>query len=341
MVDSGVVFYNRYANTTGDIPFVRASGSQRVIASAQKFIKGFQRAKTASGVSGDDPKVDVILNEKTGFNNTLNHGSCPNFEKSKLSDEVVDNFTSLFVPPIQNRLLTDLPGLTNLSLTDVIDLMDICPYDTVANADNEDEIGQELSPFCSLFTPDEWIHYDYMQSLKKYYGYGSGNPLGPTQGVGFVNELIARLTGSPVHDHTSTNHTLDSNPVTFPVSKLNSSSASPQLYADFTHDNGLLSIYFALGLYNSTKPLSLTEVQSTAETDGFSSAWTVPFGARAYIEAMWCDNESEPLVRVLVNDRVVPLHGCNVDHLGRCKLDDFVQALSFARDGGYWDDCFG
>ena len=50
-----------------------------------------------------------------------------------------------------------------------------------------------------------------------------GDPLGPVQGVGYVNELLARLTGTPVADHTTHNATLP-----FPLDRA--------LYADFTHE---------------------------------------------------------------------------------------------------------
>ena len=36
-----------------------------------------------------------------------------------------------------------------------------------------------------------------------------GNPLGRIQGVGYVNELLARLTGEPVQDHTTHNSSLE------------------------------------------------------------------------------------------------------------------------------------
>jgi hypothetical protein len=49
------------------------------------------------------------------------------------------------------------------------------------------------------------------------------------QGVGYVNELLARLSDRPVRDQTSVNHTLDSDPSTFPLGRA--------FYADFTHEN--------------------------------------------------------------------------------------------------------
>ncbi|KAJ5108052.1 phytase [Penicillium angulare] len=329
MVNSGIKFYSRYESLSrNNIPFIRASGSSRVIESGQLFIEGFQKSKKLDkhALSQSSPKINVVISEEAGSNNTLNHNTCPAFESSTLSDKVEDNYTAIFVPEIQSRLQSLLPG-TSLSLDEVTYLMDLCAFNTVSDTPD----GSTKSAFCALFTASEWKEYNYYQSLSKYYGYGAGNPLGPTQGVGFVNELIARLTHTPVRDHTTTNRTLDSKRSTFPLDKA--------IYADFTHDNGLISIYFALGLYNGTAPLPKNHVQSFERADGYSASWTVPFGARAYVEMMDCGGE-QPLVRILVNDRVVPLSGCDVDEMGRCKRDDFVRALSFAREGGRWEDCY-
>ncbi|RAH74148.1 histidine phosphatase family protein [Aspergillus aculeatinus CBS 121060] len=331
MIDSGIKFYQRYESLAKDgTPFVRASGSSRVIESGQKFIQGFQDTKLNDTLALPGqlaPLVNVVISESTNANNSLDPSTCTVFENSELGDDVVANFTALLTPPILKRLEKNIPG-ANLTAKEVVYLMDMCSFDTIAQSEPE----TQLSPFCDLFTHTEWEQYNYLRSLEKYYGYGAGNPLGPSRGVGFTNELIARLTHIPVHDETSTNRTLDSSPATFPLNYT--------LYADFTHDNGMIPIFFALGLYNGTKPLSKTKVESMKETDGFSAAWTVPFGARAYVEMMQCKAQPEPLVRVLVNDRVVPLHGCAVDKLGRCKRDDFVRGLSFARSGGNWDQCF-
>jgi len=332
MIDSGIKFYERYAALTRhNIPFIRSSDSSRVVESGKKFIQGFQQTKNTDRHADRDqnsPKINVVISESTGSNNSLNHNTCPSFESSSIGDNVVNNFTAIIAPPIAHRLETDLPGVT-LSNDDVIYLMDMCTFDTIsATAD-----GSEISPFCDLFTLREWTHYNYLQSLGKFYGYGAGNPLGPTQGVGFVNELIARMTHTPVQDDTSTNHTIDSHATTFPLER--------PLYADFTHDNGLTPIFFAMGLYNGTAPLPTKHVQSKSGADGYSAAWTVPFAARAYVEMMQCakDPNPEPLVRVLVNDRVVPLHGCEVDKYGRCRRKVFINGLSFAREGGDWGSC--
>ena len=334
MVNSGRKFYDRYHALTKQLtPFVRSSGEARVVESAQNFTQGFHDARIAHMPSNLDPTYPypiVVISEDAGSNNTLNHGLCTSFEDgfdSTIAGGAQATWAKIFTPPITARLNANLPG-ANLSMTQTIYMMDLCPFNTVANP-----LGI-VSQFCGLFEESEWKSYDYYQSLGKYYGFSFGNPLGPTQGVGFTNELIARLTDTPVVDHTSTNSTLDSSPLTFPISK------NVSLYADFSHDNDMTGIFSALGLYNDTALLSNTTRETNAESNGYSASWTVPFAARAYFEKMACVGQTEELVRVIVNDRVIPLPTCGADSLGRCGLGDFVDSLSFAMSGGFWNQCF-
>ncbi|KAI2046481.1 hypothetical protein LOZ43_005853 [Ophidiomyces ophidiicola] len=332
LVHSGSKFYRRYQNLAKNHqPFVRASGSSRVIKSAERFIDGFHQFKLRDpdSVGKEPPKLGLIIPEGD-FNNTLDHAICTNFEKNEYGDDVQKKFLATFAPKILERVKKGLVG-ADLSTKEVIYMMDMCSFHTVALTKD----ASKLSPFCELFTRGEWIDYDYYQSLGKYYGYGNGHPLGPEQGIGFTNELIARLTNTPVKDNTSTNRTLNANPATFPL--------NATLYAGFSHDNTMTSIFAALGLFNGTTPLPMDRVQTPAQSNGYAASWTVPFGARAYVEKMTCDwspKKNTEYVRILINDRVFPLYGCKVDSLGRCELNDFVQGLGFARSGGKWASCF-
>lgn len=65
----------------------------------------------------------------------------------------------------------------NLTVSDVVYLMDLCPFNTLQAV-----AGSPLSPFCSLFTVAEWKQYNYLRSIDKWYADGPGNYLGPTQG---------------------------------------------------------------------------------------------------------------------------------------------------------------
>ncbi|KAL5445593.1 hypothetical protein PMIN06_008033 [Paraphaeosphaeria minitans] len=323
MVNSGAHFYRRYKDfLKGKTPFVRSSGQARVVESANKWLEGY--AQAAHKMTG---AIDVSIPEAAGVNNTLSHDICTNFEdgpSSDLGDKAQDVWLAKFVPPIQARVNGKLG--TNLSTTEIIHLMDLCPFTTLASP------TAQMSDFCHLFTEDEWQQYDYYESLGKWYGYGNGNPLGPTQGIGYVSELLARLTEEAVQVVGSINSTLDEDPATFPLHR--------KVYADFSHDNDMTGVLAALGLYNNTKALSKSTVESTKKIKGYSAAWTVPFAARIYVEKLSCDRAKEEFVRIIVNDRVQALDFCGGDEHGRCTLSKFVESQSFTRSGGQWDQCF-
>lgn len=157
-----------------------------------------------------------------------------------------------------------------------------------------------------------------------------GNALGPVQGVGYVNELLARLSTTPVNDSTSTNNTLDSDPATFPLNRT--------IYADFSHDNLLIPVFAAIGLFH-VNPLDSTGPASQAQTWNVSRM--VPFAGRMVVERLACRDE-ERYVRVLVNQAVQPLVFCGAKEGGVCSLEAFVQSQEFARSGGNgtWAKCF-
>jgi hypothetical protein len=323
MVNSGAHFFRRYHKLVKKhMPFVRSGGQHRVVESAQKWLLGI--AQSTKQLPGE---IDVIIPEGPRWNNTLSHDNCPAFEAGPdhgLGDRAQQVWAAEFVPPIQERINSQLG--TNLSMTSIVYLMDMCPFDTLAHP------TAKVSDFCHLFTEEEWHAYDYFQTLGKFYGYSVGNPLGPTQGVGYVNELLARLTGKPVDDHTNTNTTLNADPKSFPLGR--------KVYADFSHDNDISGVLAALGVYNDKVPLSNTTLESTKDTHGYSAAWTVPFASRMYVEKLQCKHKKEEMVRVIVNDRVQPLKFCGGDKHGRCKLSKFVESQSFARQGGLWDRCY-
>ncbi|EFQ36815.1 histidine acid phosphatase, partial [Colletotrichum graminicola M1.001] len=328
--DSGMSFYRRYeALAAKNDPFIRAAGQDRVIESGEKWAQGFYHSKKGNGHEpmneSQIKKLIHIIPQTEGFNNTLSKGGCPAFDKdyATLGKQAQAPWLKKFTQPIATRLNKMLPG-AHLTDNDIVHLMQLCPVNTVVDGIH--------SQFCNLFTLEEWKDYDYYDTLARYYSFHAGNPLGPTQGVGYTNELIARLTRQPVVDHTSTNSTLTGDPNEFPLDR--------NLYADFSHDSNMVSVYGALGLYNELHSLSKTRRMSTAETGGFTASWMVPFAGRMYVEKMKCDGTDEEMVRVLVNDRVVPLSGCGADKLGRCKLGRFVESLGFARRGGLWHECF-
>ncbi|KIJ69717.1 hypothetical protein HYDPIDRAFT_77157 [Hydnomerulius pinastri MD-312] len=314
--DAGQVHYTRYADLVNKkmLPFVRSSSSERVVESALNWTAGFAYASNQA----ISPVLSVIISEAT--NDTLDNNMCPNAGSSSTETNA---WLSTFAPPITARLNAAAPG-ANLSDSDTLNIMDLCPFETVAN--------EAPSPFCDLFTMDEWASYEYYDDLKDYYGNGYGQELGPVQGVGYVNELLARLTEQPVQDTTQTNHTLDSSPITFPLGRT--------FYADFTHDNEMISIFSAMGLFRQAQPLDPTEPDPDRTWVDYKM---VPFSGRMITEKLLClgSGRTGEYVRVLVNDAVQPLDFCVGSQDGVCTLDAFVESQAYSRlDGeGDWQLC--
>ena len=147
--------------------------------------------------------------------------------------------------------------------------------------------------------------------------------------MGYVNELVARLTGKPVRDHTQTNHTLTSSPATFPLNR--------SIYADFSHDNQMIAIYSAIGLF----PQSTAPDPSLPDPNrDWLASQLVPFSAQMVTEKVLCGKKE--YVRILVGDALQPLEFCGAKGDGMCELGAFVESQAYARNDGSGDfeKCF-
>lgn len=159
-----------------------------------------------------------------------------------------------------------------------------------------------------------------------------GQTLGRVQGVGYVNELLARLTGLPVQDSTQTNRTLDSSPETFPLDR--------PMYADFSHDNTMIAVHAALGLFQQRTALDPLRPD---EDRTWVVARMVPFAGRLVVEKIRCGGGL--FVRALVNEEVQRMSFCEgtekrplrMEGSGMCTLDGFVRSQGYARANGGMD----
>lgn len=74
-----------------------------------------------------------------------------------------------------------------------------------------------------------------------WYDNAFGSPVARVQGLGYIQELVARLTHTPIATHnSSTNGTLDDDPRMFPLDQ--------SLYVDATHEVVVLYVITALNL---------------------------------------------------------------------------------------------
>jgi len=319
--DSGIIFLDRYnyllSPATSGTPFMRASGAQRVIDTATNFSSGFLTAAAPLDIRFTlDPPL--VISESG--NDTLIDGSCPAAGGSgKEQEKWVDVYTHDLV----HRLDHGVEGVT-VSNDDAQNLMAMCLFETVVMD------GSGVSQFCALFKEKEWEGFEYSSDVDKYYNTGYGQKLGPIQGVGWTNELLARLTNQPLHDTTQSNHSLP-----FPLDRF--------MYLDFSHEDELIAIYSAIGLFKQLNKLPLKKMPKHGRTDTWITSRLVPFAARMVVERLQCYGSGDQMVRILVNDQVQPMEFCKgVNEEGLCSLESFVESQGYARSGGDgdWQKCF-
>ncbi|KAF7337972.1 Phosphoglycerate mutase-like protein [Mycena venus] len=347
---AGATVFERYGNLVDadNLPFVRAPSGGRVVDSANNWTAGF----SAASHHKYNPRLSVIFSKEVCMhsesappthaltiyedNDTLENNMCPN---AGTSTAQTAEWLARYAPPITARLNSWAPG-ANLTDPETSALASLCAFHTVASASASASFAYAklgtLSPFCALFTPSDFTSFDYYHDLDKYYytGYGAPRGLGRVQGVGYVNELLARLTRSPVRDETQTNRTLDADLTTFPLNRT--------VYTDFSGDNTMVAIFGALGLFRQPRTLSTTQPDARRT---WRTHEMVPFSGRMVVEKLACEDGGE-YVRILVNDALQPLSFCASESdpfgAGSCTLSAFIKSQTYARSngGGDWERCF-
>jgi hypothetical protein len=219
------------------------------------------------------------------------------------------------------------------------------------------------SDFCSLFTEEEWQGFENTLDIQYYYDYSFGSPTGRAQGIGYLQELLARITDQQISvSNSSVNSTLDESSSTFPLNQ--------KFYADFSHDDIIISVLTALSLDYLKDPPSLTEYPPSGNGHFFLSHLT-PFAAKLVTEVIACgssdpapvqnsrtyttptqfgynpSNATHKFVRMRLNNGILPLStirggDCSGREDGMCSLENFVASQSNAYALSNYDyACFG
>ena len=186
--EAGQLAYERYGNLlTYGLPFLRASGMQRVVDTAGNWSLGMciptHWSDAAHGDSGFIPSRNFggsphlpphaplpvqILSEEV--NNTLN-SHCPNAPHDK---HWTDQWLHKFAPPIIKKLQKMAKG-AKLEEEDVHRLVGVCIFETIAEASEQMRsagIQKPKSKICDIFSPKEWKDWEYWGDVEKYYKTG-------------------------------------------------------------------------------------------------------------------------------------------------------------------------
>lgn len=153
------------------------------------------------------------------------------------------------------------------------------------------------SPWCSLFTRDEWIGFQYQRDLTFYYQSSYGHPMSLGIGSNYVGAVLDLLRDDSMEE---------------------------SIFASFTHDTDITPVLVPLGLFDDGRDLPNDHI---AFNSLFKSSQIVPMGARLVIERLR-DEEDDQYVRIKVGDSVIPLSGCTSGPGFSCALDLFIDRVN-------------
>lgn len=261
---------------------VWASTAERTVVSAKGLIRGLEQ---------DDNEINLVQiyeGEESGADSLTPYKACPAYSSSRGSSQS-SAYVKKFTAPILSRLHAAAPNF-NWTSSDVIGMFEWCGYDTVIRGD---------SPFCSLalFSPDEWLQFEYSQDIMYHHNTGYGNQLSGTLGYPWLNATSSLLASNGTDDQ--------------------------DIYVSFTHRELPPTVLVAMGLFNNSALSGGNDINATMPTNRVNyhrqwiSSYILPFLTNIAVERMNCSgsygyqNQSDSTYyRVLVNRSPQTLPDC-------------------------------
>lgn len=348
LFDSGILFYYNYGhlyNTSSHI-IARTTTEDRMLKSAEYFMAGFFGLEWTQNVS----LVPII--EQQNFNNSLaGYFQCnqSNSYVSEGGNNASTYWTEIYLADATQRF-KQYSGNYNWTTADSYAAQTLCPYETVAYG---------YSNWCDLFTYDEWVGFEYSIDLSFQGNDGFLSPTGRGVGIGYVEELYARLQGHLYElpaGATQANVTLDTNPATFPIDQ--------DIYMDFSHDTNIYSILTAMGLMQFSDQLSNSSITpnrnvTVSHITPFAArvVWeqitapqplkaTRPTGTNLSMPDFYEEGNQTQYIHMTISQRTLPLGfsypECGLRDDGWCEFNTFMKVLSGLLETAQYDySCWG
>lgn len=328
----GVDLNFRYPNFSAPRQ-VWTSSASRTLQSAKALARGLEK--------DDSSSIDVrsiYESKEAGADSLTPYKACPAYSSSAGSDEA-DEFTDKYTKPIVARLKQAAPGF-NFTAKDIFGMQQLCGYETVIRG---------KSPFCTLdlFTPDDWLAWEYAEDVRYHYNVGYGSNVAGYNGLPWL-----KATGELLMSNAKNNSSSNSSSNSSNRSNSNSSSSDvDDLLVSFTHREMPPMVIVAMGLFNNSEFSGAINVNDTMPTDriNYRRAWKssniLPFLGNIAVERLQCRGshgyDDGEFYRVLVNSAPQPLPSCADGPGTSCSRDAFGEYLQQRADmfTGFTEHC--
>ncbi|ODV78863.1 phosphoglycerate mutase-like protein [Suhomyces tanzawaensis NRRL Y-17324] len=292
----GAVFRTKYGGLfdTDKVLPIFTTNSRRCHQTSEFFARGF----LGDEYTGAKVKY-VIIDEdgKMGANSLTPRYGCPNF-KDDVNKDMVSKYDKSYLDNILARWVAQNPG-SDFTPQYVGSLFLWCAFEINVKGH---------SPFCNLFTNEEYIRESYRNDLENYYSIGPGND-------------FAKVVGSPMLESV--------------LKILKDEHAENKIWLSFTHDTDLELLLTSLGLLNEKGDLPIDEVLFPNSN---SAAELLPQGARIYIEKYGCGEAN--YVRFIINEAVFPIPKCSAGPGFSCEFKTFISIIEERLKGiNYHNQC--
>jgi acid phosphatase len=286
---------------------VWTSTAERTELSAKSFIEGLVMQ------SNETERVTISEDQSEGADSLTPYKGCPKYSSS-FGSKQSGEFQKVYTAPIMERFRAYAPSF-NWTANDITAMQQLCGYETVIRG---------KSPFCDLdlFSPDEWLQFEYMNDIQYFYNTGYGNEISGVLGYPWLNATAQQLLAG--------NSTQD-------------------LYVSFTHRELPPTVAVALGIFNNTAWAGAANINNTMPFNkiNYQRAWRssriLPFLTNIAIERLECDSYGYPAgtyVRVLVNQDPQQLE-CAVGPGDSCSEGSFAEFIQQRGEmfGDYTEKC--
>ncbi|KAK3689492.1 histidine acid phosphatase [Podospora appendiculata] len=291
---------------------VWTSSAERTAKSAQALVRGFELDDNTINV------VSVYESEEGGADNLTPYKACPAYSSSAGSDQF-SAFLKIFAKPIVARLESLAPGF-NFTAEDVYGMMELCGYESVIR-------GSSLFCDLDLFSPDEWLGWEYAADIMYHYNVGYGSDINGVIGLPWLKataDLLLKNDGSNEQD----------------------------LYVSFTHRELPPTVLVAMGLFNNSAFSGTAEkINDTMPLNhinhrrAWKSSRILPFLGNIAVERLNCSGSygfaDGEYYRVLVNNSPQELPGCGDGPGTSCSRQGFETYAQEREDlfGGFSKKC--
>ena len=96
-------------------------------------------------------------------------------------------FSATYLPQISQRLQDENPGIV-FTEREVYTMQEMCGFEILARGE---------SPWCDVFTHEDWYNFQYARDILHYYRSGPGNRFGPAMGWLWLNATAELLEKGP------------------------------------------------------------------------------------------------------------------------------------------------